>query len=69
MPDKVFINVFCTSRRELYLLLEFCPFGNMKSFLVENRFKFVAALANTPGTNQIGTPSMEYTPVRVRYSG
>eukprot|EP00092_Neocalanus_flemingeri_P022472 GFUD01024372.1.p1 GENE.GFUD01024372.1~~GFUD01024372.1.p1 ORF type:complete len:834 (+),score=161.88 GFUD01024372.1:431-2932(+) len=42
----------CTSQlmlNEIYLLLEFCPFGDMKKFLVERRDKFMASLKNQPG--------------------
>jgi len=42
----------CTSEllsNEVYLLLEYCPFGDMKKFLVERRDKFMASLQNRPG--------------------
>jgi len=42
----------CTSelvKYEMYLLLEYCPFGDMKKFLVERRDKFLASLQNRPG--------------------
>jgi len=42
----------CTSEllvNEVYLLLEYCPFGDMKKFLVERRDKFLASLQNRPG--------------------
>jgi len=42
----------CTSelvKNEMYLLLEYCPFGDMKKFLVERRDKFLASLQNRPG--------------------
>jgi hypothetical protein len=38
-----------SSRHEVYLLLEFCPFGDMKKYLVEKREKFQACLNNEPG--------------------
>ena len=42
----------CTSDirlREVYLLLEYCPFGDLKKFLVERRDKFRACLEGTAG--------------------
>jgi len=42
----------CTSQlmlHEVYLLLEYCPFGDMKRFVVERRDKFEACLKNQPG--------------------
>jgi len=42
----------CTSelsKNEVYLLLEYCPFGDMKKFLVERRDKFEASIKNQPG--------------------
>ncbi len=38
-----------SSRHEVYLLLEFCPFGDMKKYLVEKREKFQACINNEPG--------------------
>ena len=34
---------------ELYLLLEYCPYGDLKTFLVDNRSKFGSCLKNIPG--------------------
>ena len=51
-PNLVNLLGACTSElylNELYLLLEYCPFGDLKHFLVENRDKFDSCLQNVPG--------------------
>ena len=51
-PNLVNLLGACTSRleyNEIYLLLEFCPYGDLKHFLVENRSKFESCLRNVPG--------------------
>ena len=51
-PNLVNLLGACTSRleyNEIYLLLEFCPYGDLKHFLVENRSKFDSCLRNVPG--------------------
>merc|ERR1719410_49497 len=39
----------CLTVEYSFLLLEFCPYGNLKHFLVENRSKFESCLRNVPG--------------------
>jgi len=34
---------------ELFLLLEYCPYGNLKMFLIDKRDKFMGSLSNKPG--------------------
>ena len=51
-PNLVNLLGACTSNshlNEVYLLLEFCPFGDLKRFLLEHRERFEASLQNQPG--------------------
>ena len=51
-PNLVNLLGACTSNshlNEVYLLLEFCPFGDLKRFLLEHRERFEASLENQPG--------------------
>ena len=51
-PNLVNLLGACTSNshlNEVYLLLEFCPFGDLKKFLLEHRERFQASLQNQPG--------------------
>ena len=36
-------------RREIFLLLEFCPFGDLKTFLLEKKQAFLGSINNVPG--------------------
>ena len=51
-PNLVNLLGACTSEshlNEVYLIMEYCPFGDLKRFLLENREKFEACLHNQPG--------------------
>jgi len=51
-PNLVNLLGACTSEshlNEVYLIMEYCPFGDLKRFLLENREKFEACLQNQPG--------------------
>ena len=51
-PNLVNLLGACTSNshlNEVYLLLEYCPFGDLKRFLLDHRERFEASLQNQPG--------------------
>jgi hypothetical protein len=50
---------------EIFIIIEFCPFGNLKSFLIKNRNKFINelnAIGNMLPENETG--DVDITPAK-----
>jgi len=49
LVNIVAANTANLQRREIFLLLEFCPFGDLKTFLLEKKQEFLGSINNVPG--------------------
>jgi len=49
LVNLVAANTADIARHELFLLLEYCPFGDMKTFLMDKKEEFLGSLDNKPG--------------------
>lgn len=52
-PDETNYNIFCVDIGELLVIEEFCPYGNLRDYLIANEGSFINELMSAENSSTL----------------